>query len=226
MQARADAINKIIAKDPSSAYAVRFKDELQQIEARIQDLRTPNRLNLIKAMRASGDSKWLGSLLQRRQMRVHVYRVAGQQTRMAELNDPEQCKKLLDELMDVMPTGESSQLGNDVSGILKTFRGGSLNAIVMFTDGVTTSGEDLPSAAKSAARAGVPLYFVGVGDATEPPDLILSDLRAEDVVQVNDRLVIEARVSTKGPGMPDSVPITLSEIVNGQPKELARETVR
>ena len=34
--------------------------------------------------------------------------------------------------------------GNDVSAILKTFRGGSLNAIVMFTDGVTTSGEDLP----------------------------------------------------------------------------------
>ena len=98
-----------------------------------------------------------------RQMRVHVYRVSGQATRMAELNDPAQCEKLLDELMDVAPAGESSQLGTGVESVLKTFRGGSLNAIVMFTDGVTTRGEDLPAAARSAARAGVPLYLVGVG---------------------------------------------------------------
>ena len=61
-------------------------------------------------------------------MRVHVYRVSGQTTQMADLNDPEQCDKLLEELMDVMPTGESSQLGTGVAGVLKTFRGGSLNA--------------------------------------------------------------------------------------------------
>jgi hypothetical protein len=226
LQERADEINRIVSRDPSSADAARFKDELQQIEARIQDLRTPHRLNLVKAMLAAGDTEWLQALLQRRQMRVHVYRVSGQQTRIAELNDPEQCRQLLDELMDVMPTGDSSQLGNGVASIQKAFRGGSLNAIVLFTDGITTAGDDLSSAARMSARTGVPLYFVGVGDAADPPDLILGDLRAEEVINVNDRLVIEARVSSKGPGMPDSVPVALLEIVNGQPVELARETVR
>ena len=159
-------------------------------------------------------------------MRVHVYRVAGQATQMAELNDREGCEKLLADLDDVMPTGEASQLGTGVESVLKAFRGGSLNAIVMFTDGVTTKGDDMPAAGKLAARAGVPLYLVGLGDAADPPDLILGDLRAEESVNVNDRLVIEARVSSQGPGMPDSVPVTLSEIKDGRTVEIARETVR
>jgi hypothetical protein len=226
LQDRADEINRLIAKDPNSADAGRFRDELAQIEARTQDLKTPHRLNLIKAMLATGSGEWLQSFLRKRQMRVHVYRVSAQATRMAELNDPAQCAKLLDELMDVAPTGEASQLGAGVESVLKTFRGGSLNAIVMFTDGVTTRGEDLAGASRTAARAGVPLHLVGVGDAAEPPDLILSDLRAEEVVHVNDRLVIEARLTAQGPGMPDSVPVTLSEVRDGRPVELARETVR
>ena len=215
-----------IAKTPDSPNNVKQREDLVRLDARLTDLKTPHRLNLIKAMLASGSGEWLKTLIQRRQMRVHIYRVSGQTTRMTDLNDPEQCQRLLDELMDVMPTGESSQLGTGIESILKTFRGGSLNAIVLFTDGVTTRGEDIPSAARTASRAGVPLFFVGIGDAAEPPDLILRDLRAEDVVHVNDRLVIEARVSAQGPGMPDVVPVTLSEIRNGVPVELARENVR
>src|SRR5262245_44709336 len=223
---RAEEINRSISRDPNSADAVRAREELAQIDARIEDLRTPHRLNLVKAMLASGSGDWLEAVLNRRQMRVHVFRVSGQSTRMAELNNADECAKLLDELMDVVPSGESSQLGAGVSSILKTFRGGSLNGIVLFTDGVTTGGEDLPSSARAAARAGVPLYLVGVGDAADPPDLILSDLRAEEVVHVNDRLVIEVRAASQGPGMPDSIPVMLSEIKDGKRVEIARETVR
>lgn len=226
LEDRATELRRAIANDTASVDTGRLREELAQTEARLQDLRTPHRLNLIKALIGSGDTEWLQSLLKKRQMRVHVYRVSGQATQIADLNDPEQCRKMLDDLIDVMPTGETSQLGGDLSSILKTFRGGSLNAIVMFTDGVTTRGEDIPSAARSAARAGVPLHLIGIGDAAEPPDLILSDLRAEEVIHVNDRLVIEAKVSKQGAGLPDSVPVTLSEMRDGQQIELARETVR
>jgi hypothetical protein len=226
LKARAAEINTLIAKDPDSADAVKLREELTGIDARVQDLNTPHRLNLVKALLATGDGAWVQTFVGRRQMRVHVYRVAGQATQMAELNDREGCEKLLADLDDVMPTGESSQLGTGVESVLKAFRGGSLNAIVMFTDGVTTKGDDMPAAGKLAARAGVPLYLIGVGDAAEPPDLILDDLRAEDSVNVNDRLVIEARVAAQGPGMPDSVPVTLSEIKDGRSVEITRETVR
>lgn len=226
LEERANEIRRDVINETTAVDTARLREELAQIEARLLDLRTPHRLNLIKALLASGDGDWLRALLKQRQMRVHIYRVSGQATQMADLNDPEQCQRMLDELIDVMPTDDSSQLGNDVSSILKTFRGGSLNAIVMFTDGVTTRGEDLPSAARSAARAGVSLHLIGVGDAAEPPDLILADLRAEEVIHVNDRLVIEAKVSSQGPGMPDSVPVTLSEMRNGQQVELERQVVR
>src|SRR5262249_31045094 len=145
LEDRAAEIRRDIAQDTSAVDNARLKSELAEIETRLQDLRTPHRLNLVKALLASGDCDWLRALLKRKQMRVHVYRVSGQATRTADLSDPEQCQQLLDELMDVMPAGESSQLGNDVNAVLKTFRGGSLSAIVMFTDGITTRGEDLPA---------------------------------------------------------------------------------
>ncbi len=177
LEERATDIRRNLANETMAVDTNRLKEELAQIEARLQDLRTPHRLNLIKALLASGDQDWLRAILKQRQMRVHIYRASGQATQMADLDDPEQCQRFLDDLMEVTPSGESSQLGDDVASILKTFRGGSLNAIVMFTDGVTTRGEDLTSASRSAARAGVPLHLIGVGDAAAPPDLILSDLR-------------------------------------------------
>src|SRR5262249_4469430 len=47
-------------------------------------------------------------------------------------------------------------------------------------------------------QMGVPLYFVGLGDARELRDVYLDDLQAEDSVYVNDRVVFELRVSAKG----------------------------
>src|SRR5437870_9480534 len=83
--------------------------------------------------------------------------------------------------------GNESRLGDGVQKILARHRGGSLSGVIVFTDGVTTAGDDLPKAAREAARAGVPLYLVGVGDPWEAPDLELSDPLVEDVVNRGDR---------------------------------------
>ena len=42
--------------------------------------------------------------------------------------------------------GMESRLGEGVEAVLKAFRGSSLAAIIMFTDGITTAGDDLPKA--------------------------------------------------------------------------------
>ena len=171
LEKRAEEIRRSVANETTSVNTAKLQRGTGTDRSATPRLATPHRLNLIKALLATGDSSWLRALLKQRQMRVHIYRVSGQATEIADLNDPEQCQRMLDDLMEVMPTGESSQLGTDVSAILKTFRGGSLSAIVMFTDGVTTRGEDIPSAARAAARAGIPLHLIGVGDAADPPDL-------------------------------------------------------
>ncbi len=204
----------------------KVRDRVADLEAKLADLRTPHRLNLIKAILATGDGRWLQTLVGQRQMRVHLYRAAATATPMTSLDNPEATADLLKELMDVRPTGDASLLGSDVSTVLKSFRGNSLNAIIMFTDGVSTGGDDWPTAAKQAARAGVPLHLVGVGDAAETPDLSITDFRAEDTINLNDRLVMVAKVRSQGPGLPDSVPVTLNEIRDGKPVEVAREVVR
>ena len=220
---RVEQLKAQLARDPSAAEAKKLSGELAREETRLRDLQTPHRLNLIKALLASSGKDWLRTFLEKRQMRVHVFRASGQAVRVAELSDPEQCARVLDEIMEIVPSGDSSQLGSALKTVLKTFRGGSLNAVVMFTDGVTTKGDDLTQAGRLAARMGVPLYFVGVGDAQEPPDLILSDLQVEDVVNVNDRLVFEARLKVQGKGLPDTVPVVLYEMKDGKLVELARD---
>ena len=214
-----------LAKAPAGEQPA-LRERIAGLEARLLDLRTPHRLNLIKAMLARRDARWLQTLVGQRQMRVHVYRAASVASPIATLDNPEACDALLKELMEVRPTGDSSLLGNDVATVLKTFRGNSLNAIIMFTDGVNTAGEDWSGAARQAAKAGVPLHLIGVGDAAETPDLAITELRAEDTINLNDRLVMVAKVRSQGPGLPDSVPVIISEIREGKRVEIARETLR
>ena len=99
----------------------------------------------------SGSKK---ALVGGRQVRVHVYRAAGGASRFASLEDPAACEALLADLMDVAPGGEASRLGDGVNQVLKEFRGGSLNAVVGFTDGVTTAGEELSAAGRAAGPGG------------------------------------------------------------------------
>ena len=121
--------------------------------------------------------------------------------------------------------GTESRLGEGVEAVLKAFRGSSLAAIIMFTDGITTAGDDLPKAARDASRASVPLYIIGVGDAWKTPDLELTDPRSEDTITVGDRIVFDAHLVARGQVPPDQVPVVLYEKVGGQLVERGRVTV-
>ena len=105
---------------------------------------------------------------------------------------------------------DSSQLGAAVRQVLNDFRGASLSGIVLLTDGVTTEGEDLAGVAKYAAQMGVPLFFVGIGDAHEQRDLSVHDLQVRDSTYVNDRLIFALRVTGQGFDRL-TVPVTLYE---------------
>jgi hypothetical protein len=107
--------------------------------------------------------------------------------------------------------------------VLNDFRGSSLAALVMFTDGVTTEGEDLVQVSKYAAQMKVPLFFVGLGDAHESRDLILHDLEVADTVFVNDTLVFNLHITGQGYG-DRSVPVRLFE--KGKTQPIATENVK
>lgn len=184
------------------------------------------RLQLVQALLAGQKSNWIEELAARHQFKVHVYRCASRAERLANVTEPDEKDAAVTAIRQLKPDGQSSQLGGAVRQVLNDFRGSSLTAIIMLTDGVITEGEDLVQASQHAAKAGVPLYLVGMGDSHEPKDLILHDLRAEDAVFVNDRVVFEARVTSRGYKNARTVQVTLYEKkADGTRKSVATERI-
>src|SRR4029077_14215222 len=131
------------------------------------------------------------------------YHCSSRAHRLSDISSAEELRGALENVQTLAaePSNDSSQLGVAVRQVLNDFRGSSLAAVVMLTDGVTTEGEDLVKVSKYAGQTGVPLYLVGLGDNQKPRDLILHDLQVEDTVYVNDRVVFEVRLT--GNGYPD-----------------------
>ncbi|HZY89496.1 MAG TPA: VWA domain-containing protein, partial [Gemmataceae bacterium] len=185
----------------------------------------PERLRLAQALLTRSQPDLLTTLLTQRKVRLHVYHCAGRAHRVSDVTTPEDvegARKAINE-MQADPQNDSSQLGTAVRQVLNDFRGSSLAAVVMLTDGVTTEGEDLPKVSKYAAQMGVPLYFVGVGDAHEVRDVYLHDLTAADSVFVNDHLIFNVQLTAQGYDNL-SVPVRLYE--KGKDRELDRKTVQ
>jgi hypothetical protein len=194
--------------------------------AQVAGLSSAERLQLAQALLTRGDADWVTALLTGRQVKVHVYHCSGRAARIADVidpSDPRERAAAVQRIRDLRAEGESSQLGTAVRQVLNDFRGSSLSAVIMLTDGVTTEGENLSQVARYASQAGVPLFFVGIGDAHEVRDLKLHDLQAEDSVYVYDHLIFDFRLT--GQGYTDlAVPVTLKDKATG--KVLDQKTVR
>ncbi|QEL15051.1 VWA domain-containing protein [Limnoglobus roseus] len=181
--------------------------------AKLPGLDRPQRIQLAKWLFTRPDGDWLTRLVDERKLKVHVYSLAEQARLVGTINESGEQKGVSDAIAPLEATGEESRLGDGVGAVLKSFRGGSLAAVIVLTDGQTTAGDDLPRAARAAARADVPLYLVGLGDAKDALDLAVGDLRSDDVIARNDELVFEGRLTAKGIGVPQAVRVTLSEKV-------------
>jgi hypothetical protein len=184
-----------------------------------------DRLSLAKALVTRPDNDWLANLLTKRKAKVHVYHCSTRAARIADVTETQHldaADKGVKQL-EASPQNDSSQLGTAVRQVINDFRGSSLSAVIMLTDGVTTEGEDLGKAAKYASQMGVPLFFVGLGDSREAKDLYLHDLQSEESVYVNDNIIFTVRLT--GVGFGDlTVPVELRE--KGKDKVLASQNVK
>ncbi|MDB5310334.1 MAG: hypothetical protein JWO38_4536 [Gemmataceae bacterium] len=196
--------------------AVRAKAE-QLVGA--ADLPRTHRLKLAQLLLTRPGADWLDKLLREKRVKVHVYAVDTQTRLVASTAEEGDAAAARDALLALRPEGDASRLGEGVEAVVKAYQGGSLGAVILFTDGVTTAGPDLPEAAKVA---GVPLYLIGMGDPWVIPDLRLSDPVFEEVVARGDTLDFQARLTARGAIPPDPVPVTLYEKVDGRLVERGR----
>jgi hypothetical protein len=193
--------------------------------AKDADLTQQDRLSLAKALVTRPKGDWLADLLTKRKNKVHVYHCSTRAARIADITESEHLDQAIKGVkqLDAVPQNDSSQLGTAVRQVINDFRGSSLSAVIMLTDGDTTDGEDLGKVSKYASQMGVPLFFVGLGDAREAKDLYLHDVQSEESVYVNDTIVFTARLT--GQGFGDlTVPVELRE--KGKDKVLATQNVK
>jgi hypothetical protein len=185
-----------------------------------------SRLRLAQALLTQGGEgdDWLTALLTRRKVRLHVYRCSTRATRIADVTARADVRPALEATgqLGPDPRNDSSQLGTAVRQVLNDFRGSSLAAVVMLTDGVTTEGEDMDKVSKYANQMGVPLYLVGIGDAQETRDVYPHDLQVAESVYVHDRLVFQVQLTAQG-YQSLTLPVTLYE--KGKEKPLDTKNV-
>jgi hypothetical protein len=133
-----------------------------------------------------------------KQNKLRLYLVSNAARLLAEVDRPEDVEPAMEKLRKVEARGGQSQLGEGVRQVLTELRGAPPSAIVLLSDGQTTDGEPLAKAAEFAARKGVPLYTIGLGDPEPARDLELTELLVDDVVFVDDLVRFQAKLLARG----------------------------
>lgn len=238
LQADLDRLAGAEGKGESEAIAQKIRALESQREKVQSPSWKPTRLQLAQAILSQPNNDWLDSLLHKKRFKLHIFHLDanGRAIRLTDASgpagdvtvpdDPEQLERARKALKGLDAQGKESRLGTAVRQVLDHYRGSSLTAVIMLTDGVTTRDETLGQAAEFAAQKGVPLFFVGIGDDHPIRDLRLHDLKVEDTVYVNDRVIFEANLT--GQGYKDlTVPVVLKvKDKDGTEKVLMREVVR
>jgi hypothetical protein len=133
-----------------------------------------------------------------KQHKVRLYLVSNSARLLAEIDRPEDVNSAVAKLRGVEGTGSQSRLGDATRQVLTELRGAPPSAIVLLTDGQTTEGEPLTKSAELAARKGVPLYTIGLGNSEPARDLELTELLVDDVVFVDDAVRFQAKLLARG----------------------------
>ena len=199
----------------SMNHADQYKDAAirARVDSLLKELGSPSasRWHIVQHLLTDPRQDGLTRLLKRYKVKVHIYCVDETLRPVATVESEAELDQARHAIMQLRAEGNASRLGDGVQALLKAYRGSSLAGIIVFTDGVITAGEEWSTVASEAARAGVPLHLVGIGDVWESPDLILSDLQVEEMVMLGDRLVFDARLSYRGTKPAEAVPVILYE---------------
>ncbi len=95
-------------------------------------------------------------------------------------------------------TGEQSRLGDGLRSVLEFQRGRPTSSVILVTDGVTTAGQSLASAAEYARRISMPVFTIGAGDDQTPKDVRVGDLLVEEVAFAGDLIHFDFKIASSG----------------------------
>jgi hypothetical protein len=115
------------------------------------------------------------------------------------------------------PQGAETRIGQAVRQIINDERGVPLSAIVLFSDGGQNAGVDISAAVKAAQEAKVPVHVVGLGSATRPTNVRVSDLVAPARAYPGDSFQVTGYLQSQGlAGRTVTVELSVSDAEKGQ----------
>jgi hypothetical protein len=214
----------VFDRSASMAIADRYGDNelVAQLARRLRDLQLdqPTRLNLAKLLVLERDGQFLHELAKR--FRLKFYLVAEAIEQRAGDTQP---AELIDEIRGLSadaPGSQATRLGDAVRRVLDDFRASPPAAVILLSDGVTTAGVPLLSAAQEARSKGVPIIAIGLGNSEPSQDIELADVLVDDAVFVDDLVSFQVRIKASGlAGQPAKVILRR----DGEAAPLAEESV-
>lgn len=150
-----------------------------------------SRFEAVKHALLNGDSRRLERLSER--YRLRLFTLAQD---LRELPEEQLATRLQEAAL--ASKQDASRLGDGIAELLLRQGARSTAAIVLFTDGLTTVGRSLESAATEAQQRNVPLWLAATGEDRVKLDLRLSDLVYQDVVFPDDQVTFEAKLTCEG----------------------------
>ncbi|HAB11259.1 MAG TPA: hypothetical protein DCE47_06180 [Planctomycetaceae bacterium] len=175
----------------------RYADPEHELRiTRLAGRRRPSRLNLVKSLLADGD----GLLIQRisKRFQVRLYAFDAQARTLGSPDDT--AERLARRIEQLTAVGNETRPGPAVRQVLEEFRGEPPAAIVLLTDGITsTSAADGLAAVTTAARRQlVPLVTVATGSRLPARDLHLLEPQLDDIALVDNPIVVRVDLQSYG----------------------------
>jgi uncharacterized membrane protein len=158
----------------------------------------PTRLNLGKSLLVKNNGALLRRLLENHKLRVYTLAESETLLGLSAYLQPGQIDELLPQLRAVTVQGDQTRLGDALRDVLNGLRGAPPSAIVLISDGITTDGEKLSTAARHARQKSVPVYTVAVGNADPVVDLELHNVLVDEVAFVNDPVTFSYTLTGHG----------------------------
>ena len=184
-----------------------------------------SRLEIAQGMLVGNGGEFLKRLQQRHQLRVYRFSETASPLGGLESEDGSGLDELLTAIRKLEATGTDTRPAQAVRKVLNDFRGSLPSAIVVLSDGISSTGDQdqLTAISELAARRLVPLYTIGIGSEAAMHDLNLYDTLVDEVAFVDDPVAFTSKLKSFG-FKGKSVKLTLRE--KGKRDVLATKTVR
>jgi len=162
-----------------------------------------SRLAIAQGILASDDAAFLNTLQQEHQLKVYRFSrsaVSIGSSDTLSTSAAEEDNSLVTAIRSLKADGDVTRPAEAVQKVLSDFRGSLPTAIIVLSDGITssTAADRLSVAAETAAQKLVPIYTVGIGSAEAMNDLNLFDVLVDDVAFVGDPITFTGKIRSSG----------------------------